>query len=461
MADQPETRRRTPSEVAARWLDDRLGLAAAAKKTLRKPFPGHWSFLLGEITLFALIILFLTGTFLALFYRPDTSHVIYAGPYEPLQGVEITRAYESTLRLSFEVRAGLLMRQIHHHAANVFMAALVLHMFRVFFQGSYRKPREFMWVTGILLLIAGIGAGFTGYSLPDDLLSGSGLQIAYSVLLSVPFAGPFVAFVAMGGEMPNPDLIGRLHILHVMIIPGVLAVLVTVHLAILFRIGHAQHPGEGRTNRNIRGVPFFPSQAMISMATFAGTTAILALMGGLFEINPVWVYGPFEPWRVIAPLQPDWYVGWLEGILRLWPAWDFEIFGVMVAQPFIPGVIGPGLIFTIAIVWPWIDQRWIAPNDEEQHLLDNWRYYPIRTGLGAAVFVFLLVMLVAGSNDVIAARFVVPVETTTNILRISIVLGPAIAYLLVHRWCVWLARQDEARGAPTPRERDRAERGTA
>jgi ubiquinol-cytochrome c reductase cytochrome b subunit len=432
----------SPLEVVARWMDERLHLAEPTRKLLRKPFPGHWSFLIGEIALFALVVLFLTGTFLALFYRPDTRLVEYAGPYEPLQGEMISLAYESVLRLSFEVRAGLLMRQIHHHAANVFMAAVIAHMFRVFFTGAFRKPRELMWVTGIALVVVGIGAGFTGYSLPDDLLSGSGLQIAYSVLLSVPFVGPFLAWVSLGGEIPNPDLMGRLHILHVMILPAILVALVSIHLALLMRVRHAQHPGRRRTERNVIGKPLFPTQTMISTAAFFGTVAVLALMGGFFEINPVWVYGPFEPWRVVAPLQPDWYVGWLEGLLRLWPAWDFMILGIVIPQPFIPGVVIPGLIFTLGALYPWIEQRWITKDAGEHNLLSQMRDVPLRAAIGTGGIVFLLVMLIAGSNDVFAADLFIPVETVTTVLRVSIILGPVLVGYATYRWCLYLQQED-------------------
>lgn len=426
MSDSAPSRPRSPVERLAAWMDDRLRLAGAATKTLRKPFPGHWSFLIGEIALFALVVLVLTGIFLTLFYTPSVREVVYDGPYVPLQGTEVSAAYDSVMRISFEVRAGLLMRQIHHHAANVFVAAVVIHLLRVFFTGAFRKPRELMWITGMVLFLLSIGAGFTGYSLPDDLLSGTGLAIAYSTLLSVPFVGPFLAFVGLGGEFPNPDVIGRLYVFHVMLIPAGLLALVGAHLAILFRQRHAQHPDPGRTNDNVVGKPLFPSQTIISTATFAATTAVLALMGGLFEINPLWLYGPFDPSQVFAPSQPDWYVGWLEGVLRLWPAWDFEILGVVIPQPFIPGVVFPGIIFGVLFAWPWIERRFITHDTAERNLLQAARDVPERTAIGAAALAFLLVMMVAGSNDVIAARFGFAVESFTVFLRVTIVALPAI-----------------------------------
>lgn len=423
-----------PVEAVARWLDDRLGAAKWARKTLRKPFPGHWSFLLGEIAGFALAILVLTGTFLAFFYRPETRPIVYDGPYAPLQGREVSAAFDSVLRISFEVRAGLLMRQIHHHAANVFMASILLHLLRTFFTGAFRRPRELMWLTGMVLVVVGIGAGFTGYSLPDDLLSGTGLAIGYSTLLSVPFVGPFVAFLGLGGEFPGPDLIPRLFVLHVMILPAVLVALVGVHLGLLVRVRHTQHPGPDRTERNVTGLPLFPSQTMISLATFAATAALLALLGGFYEINPVWLYGPFEPARVFAPAQPDWYVGWLEGALRLWPDWAFQIGPVLVPQPFLPGVVIPGIFFTVAGAWPWIEQRWVTRDSAEHNLLQPARDVPLRTAVGTGALVFLGVMFVAGANDVLAARFEVDLETFRNVLRVLLVFGPAVAGWLTYRW---------------------------
>ena len=407
----------SPLAATARWLDDRLSLAEVGRKTLRKPFPGHWTFLIGEIAVYSLIVLFATGTFLALFYKPSTRAVVYQGPYAPLQGHEVSAAFDSVMRLTFEVRAGLLMRQIHHWAALLFMASIVVHMFRAFFTGAFRRPRELMWITGLVLLVLAIGAGFTGYSLPDDVLSGTGLRIGYSALVSVPFIGPWLAFTGLGGEFPNPDVIARLHIFHVMLLPALLAVVVTAHLAILFRQRHTQHRGRGRTERNVVGKPLYRTQTLVSLSLFAFTVAVLGLLGGLFEINPVWVYGPWELSVVFAPSQPDWYVGWLEGLLRLWPAWEWTIFGVTIPQPFIPGVVLPGVIFTTAGAWPWIEARFITKDAGEHNLLDRGRDVPLRTAIGVGAMAFLLVVFVAGSNDVLAARLGLALGRSRNCSR--------------------------------------------
>ncbi len=436
--------RQTPVDDLARWIDDRLRLAGGSKKYLRKAFPAHWSFLLGEVALFSLVVLLFTGTFLSLFYTPDTNLVTYNGPYVPLQGREISAAYESTLRLSFEVRGGLLMRQIHHWAALLFVAAMVVHMLRIFFTGAFRRPREINWVIGVVLLLLAFGAGFTGYSLPDDLLSGTGLRIGYSVLLGIPFVGPLVGFIGLGGEFPGTQVLSRLHIMHVMLIPAGLLGLVGAHMMILIRQKHTQKPGRGRTNTNVVGEPLFPTQTMISIALFLFTIAFLSLMGGLFEINPVWLYGPYEPFEVFAPSQPDWYMGWLEGLLRLWPPTRFEIFGVTFSETFLPGVVMPGIIFTIVGAWPWIEAKFITKDDAEHHLLQRPRDVPMRTAIGTAGLVFLLVIFVAGANDVIASNFELGLDTIVTILRVAVFVLPAIAGFVAYRMATWLQESESS-----------------
>ena len=426
-------RRRSLVDDLARWLDQRLDLAAGSKKYLNKAFPAHWSFLLGEVALFSLVVLLFTGTFLALFYTPDARTVIYDGPYAPLQGMEISAAYDSTLRLSFEVRAGLLMRQIHHWAALVFVAAIVAHMLRVFFTGAFRKPRELNWVIGVLLLLLAFAAGFTGYSLPDDLLSGTGLRIGYSVVLGIPFIGPLLGFLLLGGEYPGVDTISRLHIAHVMLIPAGLLGLVGAHVAILVRQKHTHKPSKLAREDNVVGEPLFPSQTLTTLALGAFTIAVLSLLGGLFEINPVWLYGTYEPYEVFAPAQPDWYMGWTEGLVRLWPAWEWTFFGVTIPSTLLPAVGIGGVIFTTMFLWPWIDRKWVGRDDLEHHLLERPRDNPLRTGIGVAALTLMAVIFVAGSNDVIASNLTMGLQTLTNVLRIACFVLPPITGWIAYR----------------------------
>ena len=420
-----------------KWLDDRLGAGHWARKGLKKVFPDHWSFLLGEIALFCFVVLVATGVYLTLFYRPDATPVVYSGPYEPLRGQEMSAAYESVMRLSFEVRAGLLMRQIHHWAALVFVASIVVHAMRVFFTGAFRKPREINWIVGVSLLIFSIGMGFTGYSLPDDLLSGTGLRIAYSVMVSIPFIGPYLTFLIFGGEFPTEGIISRLFVMHVMLLPALIIGLITAHLAILWRQKHTQFRGPGRTESNLVGKAFWPSQVFKSTGLMLLVAAILAALGGLAQINAVWAYGPFDASAVSGPAQPDWYVGWLEGGLRLFPAWEWTIFGVTIPSAFIPGVVIPGLVFTIVALWPFIEQR-ITKDYQEHHLLDRPRDVPWRTAVGTAGFLYIGLLTIAGGNDVLALTFNVPVETITWVLRFALLFVPIIGGLVAYRVCTEL-----------------------
>ncbi|MGI8773527.1 MAG: cytochrome bc1 complex cytochrome b subunit [Actinomycetota bacterium] len=427
-----------------RWLDARLGVARFTRTALKKVFPDHWSFLLGEVALFSFVILLMTGIFLTLFYRPDAAPVIYEGPYEPMQGREVSAAYESVLRLSFEVRAGLVMRQIHHWAALVFVASVVVHMVRIFFTAAFRKPRDVNWLVGIGLLLLAMAMGFTGYSLPDDLLSGTGLRIVYSVLMSVPFVGPYLAFLLFGGEFPAEGIISRLFVLHVMLLPAVIIGLITVHLVILIRQKHAQFPGEGRTERNVVGKPFWPQQAFKSLGLLFLTAAVLSLMGGLIQINPVWAYGPFDPTMVSGPAQPDWYIGWLEGALRLFPPFDVTIGSVTLPSPFIPGVVMPGIAFGIMAMWPFIEAR-VLKDDAEHQLLEYPRDNPLRLAIGVGGLLFFGILTLAAANDVLALTFRLPVNTVTNVLRIAVLVGPFVGGWIAYRVAADLKRGGRGR----------------
>ncbi len=436
-----------------RWVDDRLGLASFARSGLRKVFPDHWSFLLGEVALFCFVVLLVTGIFLTLFYVPDGTPVIYEGPYPPLQGQQVSAAYESVMKLSFEVRAGLVMRQVHHWAALVFLAAITVHILRVFFTGAFRRPREINWLVGIGLLTLALAMGITGYSLPDDLLSGTGLRILYSVVLGIPFLGPYLAFLLFGGEFPTETIVSRLFVFHIMLLPALLIGGILVHLAILWRQKHSQWPGPGRTEHNVVGKPFWPSQVLKSTGLMLLTAAVLGLMGGLLQINPIWTYGPFEATTVSAPAQPDWYVGWLDGALRLFPRFELTVLGVTLADTFIAGVLIPGFAFTIMALWPFIEAR--VNGDRAAHqLLQRPRDAPLRSAVGVAGLTFFVTLTLAAGNDVAANIFRVPVETLTDLLRLAVVVAPPVAGVVTWRVCRELQRRDVERGTNGERGND-------
>src|SRR5699024_702947 len=220
--DQPPMSTTQPTTTigkAANFAETRVGASVLVREFGRKIFPSHWSFMLGEVALYSFIIVVLSGTFLTFFFQPAMGEMHYEGPWLPLRGVEISEAYNSTLAISLEIRVGLFIRQMHHWGALLFVAALSVHMLRVFFTGAFRRPRELNWVVGVLLVIMGMAAGFTGYSLPDDLLSGNGLRIIDGILKSLPLVGTYVSFFLFGGEFPGVDIVARLYTLHIMIVP--------------------------------------------------------------------------------------------------------------------------------------------------------------------------------------------------------------------------------------------------
>jgi ubiquinol-cytochrome c reductase cytochrome b subunit len=425
------------------WLDDRFHGARGFRVLMRKVFPDHWSFMLGEIALWSFVILLLTGTFLSLFFVPSMNDVVYHGSYVKLDGIKMSEAYQSTLNISFDVRGGLLMRQIHHWAADLFMAALIIHMLRVFFTGAYRKPREINWLIGIVLFTLGLLEGLFGYSLPDDQLSGAGLRILEGVLQGVPIVGTYLAFFLFGGPFPGNDIVPRLYILHVLLIPGILLGLITAHLFIMFHQKHTQMPAKGNTEKNVTGQPFFPYFLAKGQAWFFFIFGALVLLATFAEINPVWLYGPYTPLAISSASQPDFYMGLLEGSLRIMPSWEINGFGhTLTLSVLIPALLPMGLVLTGAAAWPFFEQ-WATGDKSFHNINDRPRNAPIRTATGMATITFYGVMWAEGANDVIADKFQIPLYTITWIARVMVFVGPAIAFYVTRRICIGLQRQDK------------------
>ena len=417
-----------------RWTDDRLGATRFARSTLNKVFPDHWSFMLGEIAMYCFVVLLLTGIFLTFFFDPSSKEVVYDGSYAPLRGVHMSEAYRSTVEMSFDVRAGLVMRQIHHWAALLFVASVVVHLCRVFFTGAFRRPRELNWIIGVTMLLLAIANGFTGYSMPDDLLSGTGLRIAYSIALSIPVVGTWLTFLVFGGEFPADEIITRLFVIHILIVPVAIATLLGAHLAVLWRQKHTQFAGKGKTEDNVVGSHLWPTYAAKSVGLFAAVFAVLAALGGLAQINPVWLYGPFEPAAVTTAAQPDWYVGWLEGALRIFPPWEIRAFGHTIANPFFPGVLLPGITFALLYAWPFLEAK--VTGDRSAHeLLDRPRDRPVRTAIGVGVLAFYIVLLLAGGQDIVAQRLGVDVTAVMYAFQASLLAVPLLSALLAHKLC--------------------------
>ncbi len=428
--------------ATAKYVDQRLGSNKFLGRNLAKVFPDHWSFMLGEIVLYSFIVVLLTGTYLTLFFNPSMVEVIYNGSYVPLKGVQMSEAYASTLNISFEVRGGLLIRQMHHWAALIFVAAMAVHMFRVFFTGAFRKPRELNWIVGVGLTALALGAGFTGYSLPDDLLSGTGLQIIRGILQAIPVVGTWATFLVFGGEFPGTDIIPRLYSAHILLIPGIILALVTVHLMMIWTQKHTQFPGPGRTNNNVVGYPLLPVYMAKAGGFFFIVFGIIALIGGLVTINPIWIFGPYTPDQVSAGSQPDWYIGWLDGAMRLMPNWENVIAGFTISwNVFIPSVVIPGILFTGLALYPFLE-AWATGDKREHHLLERPRNAPVRTGIGVAAILFYGLLWIGGGNDIIATTFDLSINAITRTLQVMLIAGPPIAFVITKRLCLGLQRRD-------------------
>jgi ubiquinol-cytochrome c reductase cytochrome b subunit len=444
------------AEIAAKQGDDidsRYHPSAAVRRQLNKVFPTHWSFLLGEIALYSFIVLLITGVYLTLFFDPSMAEVTYNGVYQPLRGVQMSKAFASTLDISFEIRGGLFVRQVHHWAALMFAAAIMVHLARIFFTGAFRRPRETNWVIGSLLLILAMFEGYFGYSLPDDLLSGIGLRAALSsITLGIPLVGTWMHWALFGGDFPcgglgyqcsaDGVLLPRMYALHILLIPGIILALIGVHLAMLWFQKHTDFPGPGKTETNVIGVRVMPVFAVKSGAFFALITGILGLMGGLLQINPIWQLGPYKPSQVSAGSQPDFYMMWTEGLARIWPAWEFYPFGHTIPAAFGVAII-MGLVFTLLIAYPFIEQK-VTGDRAHHNLLQRPRDVPVRTAIGAMAIAFYMVLTLAAMNDVIAWKFHISLNATTWIGRIGMVVLPAIVYYITYRWCVGLQRSDRA-----------------
>jgi ubiquinol-cytochrome c reductase cytochrome b subunit len=423
------------------WSEQRFGAAKGIRWAMRYVFPDHWSFLLGEIALYSFIVLVGTGIFLTLYYTPGSSQVIYHGPYALLRGEQMSEAFRSVLDLSFSVPAGLLFRQVHHWAANVFIAAIVLHLMRVFFTGAYRKPRDVNYYIGLTMLMLAILEGFAGYSLVDDLLSGMGLAIAYAVALSIPFIGAQFAYLAWDGPFPgSSSFLSRLEIIHVLLIPLALVALITVHLVMIMRQHHSQFAGPGRRERNVVGTPMWPAYALRSIGLLLAVAAVLFLVGGLIQINPIWQWGPFHPYLSENGAQPDWYIGWLIGALRLMPNFEPAIGShTIVPNPFWGGAFFPLVVFGVMFAWPALERR-ITRDHRRHDLLERPRDRPIRTAVGAAFLSWVVIVFAVGSTDRLFYRLHISYPAQIHFWRVGIWVLPIIVFFATRSACRALQR---------------------
>ncbi len=450
---EAESRVGTPRHIAKKTvdgLDKRFGLSKGGAKLLNHVFPDHWSFFLGEIAMYSFVVLVATGIWLALFYTDSVREVVYHGMYKPMDGVKMSEAYRSVLNISFKFRMGLLMRQIHHWAAEVFIGAIVIHCCRIFFTSAYRRPRETNWCIGVTMLWLAIANGYIGYTMLDDNLAGSGLRIGYSICESIPFVGSYLATFIWGGQYPGTYWIHRFYIAHVLIVPVAIAGLLGAHLFLIYHQDHTQWPGKGRKEENVVGDPLWPVFTAKTTGLFLMVAAGLVLMGGIAQIDPVWIYGPYHPAVGVYAAQPDWYITWLEGSLRIMPNWEWTGWGHTVPwMVFGTVVVFPTFTFLILYAWPWVEGRFMR-DEVTHHLLVAPRDRPIHTAIGAGFFSFYFVLFIASGDDVISKFFGLSLNQTVWGFRVATIGVPPIVALLTYRICKDLQKVPERRKLRQP-----------
>jgi ubiquinol-cytochrome c reductase cytochrome b subunit len=442
---EPADARRSSGGItgwASDYLDERTGISYVVREFGRKIFPDHWSFMLGEVALYSFVIILLSGTFLTFFFQASMADVVYNGSYVPLKGLNMSAAMQSTLNISFEVRGGLLMRQVHHWAALLFIAAIGLHMVRIFFTGAFRKPRELNWLIGFVLFVLAMAEGFTGYSLPDDLLSGNGLRIIAGMVEGIPFIGSWLEWFIFGGQFPGTSIVGRLYTLHILLVPAAIVALIGLHLVFVVVHKHTQFAGPGRTNDNVIGYPILPVYAAKAGGFFFIVFGVVMLIATFFTINPIWTYGPYDPSPVSAGTQPDWYIGFADGALRLVPhGWEFVWFNTTYSLNILVPVLGLGAFLAAVAAYPFLE-AWVTGDKREHHISDRPRNMPTRTGIGAAGLTVYAVLWAAASSDLIATHFRLSIEGVITTLQFVLVVGPFIAYFVAKRVCLALQKKD-------------------
>jgi quinol---cytochrome-c reductase cytochrome b subunit len=431
---------------AAGRRTERIGLAALVRGRFHAVVPRHWTVLLGQTAVGSFVVLVLSGIYLELFFDPSMAPTVYDGPHENLRGVVVSRAYDSALAISFEVRGGLFVRQLHSWASSLFLASLLANLVVAFFTGAFRRPRRGVWVAGVLLLLVGVLAAFTGALLPDDLLSGTSLRMTSGYLLSIPVIGTWLHWMLFGGEFPGTEAVPRLHVAH-LVLPLVVAALFALRAALLARHGHPQYRGrsgapEGSAGAVV-GVRVLPGHAARTAAMFAVVVAVLAGMAAVFQVNPVWNYGPANPAHVSAGSTSPWYFGWVDGAVRLWPAWEIRLGEHTIPPWFWPSMVFLPLSFLVLALYPVLESRFTR-DTAEHHLLQRPRDVPARTALGAAVVTLYGCLQLAAATDVLALTFHLSSDAVFWAARVGVVVLPVLAYWVSVRICLGLQLADRA-----------------
>jgi ubiquinol-cytochrome c reductase cytochrome b subunit len=444
---RPQTVRRQSSiaDRASEYLRTRTAVGRSLVKVAAelKPrrVPLHWSNVFGVVSIACVAVLFVTGLILMFFYTPSGDLVTYHGSYAPLSGVEVSKAFDSMMTISFDVRGGLLLRQLHHWAALLLPAAIMMQLLVMFFTGGFRRPRQASWVMLFLLLIVALAGGWSGYALPGDMLSGTGLRIVQGIVLAIPVAGTWLSALLFGGEFPG-SIIEHLYPIHILVVPAALIVLLAGRAWASYAHKPAQFAAPGRTERNVVGVPMLSNAAARAAGLFALVVGVLLLISATVTISPTWLYGPADPANATAGSQPDWYTGFLDGALRLVPpGWEVEWLGFTWTLAILVPLAVIGAFLLLVMLYPYIE-GWITHDQRDHNILDRPRNAATRTGIGVAGIVFYAVLWGAASADIAATQLRLSLETIIPALQVTLLVGPVVAFEITRRICLGLQRKD-------------------
>jgi ubiquinol-cytochrome c reductase cytochrome b subunit len=416
-------------------LDERVGLSGPGRKLANKIFPNHWSFLLGEIAMISFLILVVTGIFLTAFYRPSIEPVTYAGASELYAGRQLPAAFASILDLTHDVPGGLLVRRVHRATAQVFIGVAIIHMLRIVLTGAFRKPRELNYHVGWLMLVLAVVSGWSGHNLIYDVLAGTSLRVYYSFVLSTPYVGEWLAQTIFNGEFPTGGFIPRLHVLHVLLLPGAIGALMALHLGLVFRQTHTafRHPAVD-VEKTVPGEPMWPSQFAKTTVLGLMVAGVIALAAALVPWSEVDQHGPYIVAQSSNASQPDWFLFWVEGAIRIYPPIDIEVLGTVISGAFVAGILLPLLFVLVMAGYPWLERHLVRDEHEHHHTAQGGLEVPFRAGFVTAFLSFYVLLSLAATNDVIARVFAVPVEGVVWFFRIAVLTVPPVLGLLVARW---------------------------
>jgi ubiquinol-cytochrome c reductase cytochrome b subunit len=429
-------------------LEERLAFRALTRRMLDRLFPTHWSFLLGEVTLFSFVGLVASGVYLALFYRPATAPVVWHGRYAPLAGQTLPDAFASVVELSTSVRFGLVARRFHHFAAHFFVGSLLLHAARVYFTGAFRRPRELTWLIGLTMLALALVNGFTGYSLPFDMRAGTAMRMMVTTMESIPWMGAWLATLVIGAPFPGGSLLSRLYIAHVFIGPALITVLIGVHVALIVRVTHTNYPARGSSNQLEVGGRLWPYQTAHTTTLAFLVFGALAFLSAFFPVEAAQVYGPFQSLSSYEPLSPDWFLMWIEGAYRLFPGWaDFRFAGAHFTNPFYGAILLPVLVLGCCALYPWIDRRVYGGPTQDEHILQRWTDRPFRTAFGAGGLSFLVLLSCAAINDRMASAWSLDIWQVNLIWSVITLVVPCLVWAA---FLIALRRSNRVRGFTGP-----------